>query len=137
MYTTKYTVIILMAVSTIVYSPQPSVQVLTREPNPFNEVVSLNWCNKLRFYNKKLAQLWKLNKANKMNIHVLDRFDEIYYDLNQVTIEDVYIKNRDQTRIEFNSINFKNSKPRDMSFHGKHPTNPLLRWHPAMRQQLI
>lgn len=52
-----------------------------------------------------------------MNIHVLDRFDEIYYDLNQVTIEDVYIKNRDQTRIEFNSINFKNSKPRDMSFH--------------------
>ena len=52
-----------------------------------------------------------------MNIHVLDRFDEIYYDLNQVTIEDIYIKNRDQTRIEFNSINFKNSKPRDMSFH--------------------
>ena len=52
-----------------------------------------------------------------MNIHVLDRFDEIYYDLNQVTIEDVYIKNRDQTRIEFNSINFKNTKPKDMSFH--------------------
>ncbi|WP_201538512.1 hypothetical protein [Psychrobacter immobilis] len=52
-----------------------------------------------------------------MNIHVLDRFDEIYYDLNQVTIKDVYIKNRDQTRIEFNSINFKNAKPRDMSFH--------------------
>ncbi|WLW65191.1 hypothetical protein [Psychrobacter sp. van23A] len=52
-----------------------------------------------------------------MNNHVLDSFDEIYYDLNQVTIEDVYIKNRDQTRIEFNSINFKNAKPRDMSFH--------------------
>ena len=52
-----------------------------------------------------------------MNIHVLDRFDEIYYDLNQVTIEDVYIKNRDETDIEFNSINFKNTKPKDMSFH--------------------
>lgn len=52
-----------------------------------------------------------------MNNHVLDSFDEIYYDLNQVTIEDVYIKNRDQTRIEFNSINFKNTKPKDTSFH--------------------
>lgn len=52
-----------------------------------------------------------------MNIHVLDRFDEIYYDLNQVTIEDVYIKDRDETDIEFNSINFKNTKPKDTSFH--------------------
>ena len=52
-----------------------------------------------------------------MNIHVLDRFDKIYYDLNQVTIEDVYIKDRDETDIEFNSINFKNTKPKDTSFH--------------------
>lgn len=52
-----------------------------------------------------------------MNIHVLDRFDEIYYDLNQVTIEDVYIRDRDETDIEFNSINFKNTKPKDTSFH--------------------
>lgn len=51
-----------------------------------------------------------------MNIHVLDRFDEIYYDLNQVTIEDVYIKDRDETDIEFNSINFNNTKPKDTSF---------------------
>lgn len=52
-----------------------------------------------------------------MNIHVLDRFNDIYYDLNQVTIEDVYIKDRDETDIEFNSINFKNTKPKDTSFH--------------------
>lgn len=52
-----------------------------------------------------------------MNIHVLDRFDEIYYDLNQVIIEDVYIKDRDETDIEFNTINFKNTKPKDTSFH--------------------
>lgn len=52
-----------------------------------------------------------------MNIHVLDRFDVIYYDLNQVTIEDIYIKDRDKTDIEFNSINFKNTKPKDTSFH--------------------
>lgn len=52
-----------------------------------------------------------------MNIHVLDRFDEIYYDLNQVTIEDVYIKDRDETDIEFNAINFKNTKPKNTSFH--------------------
>ncbi|OAP71516.1 MULTISPECIES: hypothetical protein [Psychrobacter] len=52
-----------------------------------------------------------------MNIHVLDRFDEIYYDLNQVTIEDVYIKDRDETDIEFDALNFKYAKPKDQSFN--------------------
>ena len=52
-----------------------------------------------------------------MNTHILNEFDEIYYDLDKVSIDDVYIKNRDETRIEFNSLNFKSAKPKNLSFH--------------------
>ena len=52
-----------------------------------------------------------------MNTHILSEFDEIYYDLDKISIDDVYIKNRDETRIEFNSLNFKSAKPKNLSFH--------------------
>ncbi|WLP95290.1 hypothetical protein [Psychrobacter sp. M13] len=52
-----------------------------------------------------------------MNTHILNEFDEIYYDLEKLSIDDVYIKNRDETKIEFNSLNFKNAKPKNLSFH--------------------
>lgn len=52
-----------------------------------------------------------------MNIDVLDRFDEIYYDLDKVSIDDVYIKNRDETEIKFDQLNFKDVKPKELSFH--------------------
>ena len=52
-----------------------------------------------------------------MNTHILDRFDKIFYDLNDVSINDVYIRNRDETEIEFNPLNFKNDKPKEKSFH--------------------
>lgn len=52
-----------------------------------------------------------------MNTDVLSRFDEIYYDLHKINIDDVHIKNRDETKIKFNSLNFKDSKPQVQSFH--------------------
>ncbi|MBU5615823.1 hypothetical protein KPY62_01635 [Psychrobacter sp. TAE2020] len=52
-----------------------------------------------------------------MNTDVLSRFDEIYYDLNKINIDDVHIKNRDETKIKFNSLNFKDAKPQEQSFH--------------------
>ena len=58
----------------------------------------------------------KLKRENKMNTHILDRFDKIFYDLNEVSINDVYIRNKDETEIEFNPLNFKNDKPKDQSF---------------------
>lgn len=58
----------------------------------------------------------KLKRENKMNTHILDRFDKIFYDLNDVSINDVYIRNRDETEIEFNPLNFKNDKPKEKVF---------------------
>ncbi len=52
-----------------------------------------------------------------MNTDVLSRFDEIYYDLHKINIDDVHIKNRDETKIKFNSLNFKDAKPQEQSFH--------------------
>lgn len=52
-----------------------------------------------------------------MNTYVLDRFDEIYYDLSQVSMNDIHIKNRDETKILFNSLNFKDDKLEEQSFH--------------------
>ena len=52
-----------------------------------------------------------------MNTHILSEFNEIYYDFDQISIDDIYIKNRDKTRIEFNSLNFKNAKPQTFGFH--------------------
>lgn len=52
-----------------------------------------------------------------MNTHVLSEFDEIYYDLDKVSIDDVYIKNRDETEIKFDQLNFKDIKPKGINFH--------------------
>lgn len=52
-----------------------------------------------------------------MNTHILNEFDEIYYDLDKVSIDDVYIKNRDETDIKFDQLNFKDVKPKEISFH--------------------
>ncbi|MCD9151522.1 hypothetical protein [Psychrobacter sanguinis] len=52
-----------------------------------------------------------------MNTHILSEFDEIYYDLDKVSIDDVYIKNRDETEIKFDQLNFKDVKPEGINFH--------------------
>lgn len=62
-------------------------------------------------------KLLKLKRESKMNTHILSEFDEIYYDLDKVSIDDVYIKNRDETEIKFDQLNFKDVKPEGINFH--------------------
>ena len=56
-----------------------------------------------------------------MNIYVLDRFDEIFYDLSELSADNIYYKKRinslglDQFRHD--PLNFKDDKPKEISFH--------------------
>ena len=56
-----------------------------------------------------------------MNIHILHEFDEIYYDLNNLSIEDIYYKNRINSlgldEFRHDPLNFKDIKPAKQSFH--------------------
>lgn len=56
-----------------------------------------------------------------MNSHVLSEFSEVYYDMNELNADSIYYKNRISSlgldRFRHDPLNFKNVKPKDISFH--------------------
>lgn len=56
-----------------------------------------------------------------MNTQILNEFNEIYYDLSKLSADDIYYKNRISTlgfdRFRHDPLNFKDSKPKEQSFH--------------------
>lgn len=56
-----------------------------------------------------------------MNSHVLSEFSEVYYDMSELNADSIYYKNRISSlgldRFRHDPLNFKNVKPKDISFH--------------------
>lgn len=53
-----------------------------------------------------------------MNTHILSEFDEIFYDLSELSADNIYYKKR------INSLGLDKFRHDPLNFKGKHPTIP-------------
>lgn len=56
-----------------------------------------------------------------MNTHILNEFDEIFYDLSELSADNIYYKKRINSlgldKFRHDPLNFKDDKPKEISFH--------------------